>query len=266
MDDDTWADKGGWLDTKDYTYIRKEQDLGVVEYNVDTIEANKITVNRDGELETLKENQDYTVKSSGSDAQWKENHYVIDAENFAEEGNYNVIFNTRDRANNTMNNTSVKKSNKNLPIEFTVDKTAPTVVVSGIEDGGQYRLAEKNMTVDAKDNLALARVTISVDGKETVYDAEKLREINGIIETAVSSANSWQNIEITSEDAAGNQLGQTKENDKAQPVVMKILVTPNIVIQYYMNKPLFYGSIAAIAIMIGLIVFLIWRKKKEETK
>ena len=266
LDDDTWADKGGWLDTKDYTYIRKEQDLGVVEYNVDTIEANKITVNRDGELETLKENQDYTVKSSGSDAQWKENHYVIDAENFAEEGNYNVIFNTRDRANNTMNNTSVKKSNKNLPIEFTVDKTAPTVVVSGIEDGGQYRLAEKNMTVDAKDNLALARVTISVDGKETVYDAEKLREINGIIETAVSSANSWQNIEITSEDAAGNQLGQTKENDKAQPVVMKILVTPNIVIQYYMNKPLFYGSIAAIAIMIGLIVFLIWRKKKEETK
>ena len=160
----------------------------------------------------------------------------------------------------------MKKSNKNLPIEFTVDKTAPTVVVSGIEDGGQYRLAEKNMTVDAKDNLALARVTISVDGKETVYDAEKLREINGIIETAVSSANSWQNIEITSEDAAGNQLGQTKENDKAQPVVMKILVTPNIVIQYYMNKPLFYGSIAAIAIMIGLIVFLIWRKKKEETK
>lgn len=266
LDDDTWADKGGWLDTKDYTYIRKEQDLGVVEYNVDTIEANKITVNRDGELETLKENQDYTVKSSGSDAQWKENHYVIDAENFAEEGNYNVIFNTRDRANNTMNNTSVKKSNKNLPIEFTVDKTAPTVVVSGIEDGGQYRLAEKNMTVDAKDNLALARVTISVDGKETVYDAEKLREINGIIETAVSSANSWQNIEITSEDAAGNQLGQTKENDKAQPVVMKILVTPNIVIQYYMNKPLLYGSIAAIAIMIGLIVFLIWRKKKEETK
>lgn len=266
LDDDTWADKGGWLDTKDYTYIRKEQDLGVVEYNVDTIEANKITVNRDGELETLKEDQDYTVKSSGSDAQWKENHYVIDAENFAEEGNYNVIFNTRDRANNTMNNTSVKKSNKNLPIEFTVDKTAPTVVVSGIEDGGQYRLAEKNMTVDAKDNLALARVTISVDGKETVYDAEKLREINGIIETAVSSANSWQNIEITSEDAAGNQLGQTKENDKAQPVVMKILVTPNIVIQYYMNKPLFYGSIAAIAIMIGLIVFLIWRKKKEETK
>ena len=83
-----------------------------------------------------------------------------------------------------------------------------------------------------------------------------------MIETAVSSANSWQNIEITSEDAAGNQLGQTEENDKAQPVVMKILVTSNIVIQYYMNKPLFYGSIAVIVIMVGLIVLLVWRKKK----
>ena len=262
LDDDTWADKGGWLDTKDYTYIRKEQDLGVVEYNVDTIESNKITVNRDGELETLKENQDYTVKNSGSNVQWKENHYVIDAENFAEEGNYNVLFNTRDRASNTMNNTSVKKNNKNLPIEFTVDKTAPTVVVSGVEDGGQYRSAEKNMIVDAKDNLALAKVIISVDGEKTVYNAEKLRKLNGMIETAVSSANSWQNIEITSEDAAGNQLGQTEENDKAQPVVMKILVTSNIVIQYYMNKPLFYGSIAVIVIMVGLIVLLVWRKKK----
>ena len=38
-----------------------------------------------------------------------------------------------------MNNTSVKKANKNLPIEFAVDKTAPTVVVSGVEDDAQYR-------------------------------------------------------------------------------------------------------------------------------
>ncbi|HIX30446.1 MAG TPA: hypothetical protein H9858_12330 [Candidatus Blautia stercoravium] len=263
LDDATLEDKGGWLSTKAYTYIRKEQELGVMEYNVDTIESSKIMVSRDGELTTLKENQDYTVKSTGSDVQWKENHYILSAVNFAQEGNYNVIFNTRDRANNTMNNNSVKKNNKNLPIEFTVDKTAPTVVVSGVEDGGQYRLSEKNMTVDAKDNLALARVTIGINGEETIYNAEELREVNGIIKTTVSSANSWQEIEITSEDEAGNKLGQTKESDKVQPVAMKILVTPNLVIQYYMNKPLFYGSIAPIAIIIGLIVFLVWRKKKE---
>ena len=41
-------------------------------------------------------------------------------------------------------------------------------------------------------------------------------------------------------------------------MVLRILVTPNIVIQYYMNKPLFYGSIAAVVVMLGLI--FVWRK------
>ena len=263
LDDATREDKGGWLSTKNHTYIRKEQELGVMEYNIDTIESGKITVDRDGKLTILKENQDYTVKSTGSDTQWKENHYILSAANFSQEGNYNVIFNTRDRANNTMNNTSVKKSNKNLPIEFTVDKTAPTVVVSGVEDGGQYRQAEKHMTADVKDNLALARVTVCIDGERTVYSADELREVNGIIKTTVPSANSWQEIEITSEDEAGNQLGETKEKDKAQSVVMKILVTPNLLIQYYMNKPLFYGSIATVVMIAGVIGFLARRKKKE---
>lgn len=262
LDDDTKE----WLSTKDtdYTYINREKEVGVIEYNVDAIETSKITVNRDGELTNLKEKTDYTVKSSGSEVQWKENHYVMSAENFAEEGNYTVILNTQDKAKNAMNNTSVKKSNKNLPIAFTVDKTAPTVVVSGIEDGGQYRSAERTMTVDAKDNLALAQVSIDIDGTETVYEGEELRETDGVIKTAISSANSWQSISVTAKDAAGNVLGQTKENDKAAPVIMKVLVTPNVIVQYYMNKPLFFGSIIGILAIAGIIIFLIWKKRKDE--
>ena len=48
--------------------------------------------------------------------------------------------------------------------------------------------------------------------------------------------------------------------------MLRILVTPNIVIQYYMNKPLFYGSIAAVVVMLGLIVFLVWRKMVRKKK
>ena len=44
---------------------------------------------------------------------------------------------------------------------------------------------------------------------------------------------------------------------------MKILVTPNLLIQYYMNKPLFYGSIATVVMIAGVIGFLARRKKKE---
>lgn len=132
-----------------YTYIREEKEVGIREINVDNIESRSITVNCDGELASLKENTDFTVKTSGSEAQWKEAHYTIAKENFAKEGNYTVILNTQDEAQNSMNNTSVKKANKNLPIEFAVDKTAPTVVVSGVENDAQYRLVEKAMTVDA---------------------------------------------------------------------------------------------------------------------
>lgn len=258
-------DTKGWLKTGDegYTYIREEKEVGICEINVDAIESRSITVNRDGDLASLKENTDFTVKNSGSDAQWKEAHYVIAKDNFEEEGNYTVILNTQDKAQNSMNNTSVKKANKNLPIEFAVDKTAPTVVVSGVEDDAQYRAAERAMIVDAKDNLALTKVSISIDGEKTVYDGEELLKDNGVIETAVASANRWQNIEITAEDAAGNVLGQSEKALEGEPVVLRVLVTPNIVIQYYMNKPLFYGSIAAIVIMAGLIIFLFAKKKKR---
>ncbi len=262
LDDDT----KDWLKTGDagYTYIKEEKAVGIREINVDAIESRSITVNRDGDLQNLKENTDFTVKNSGSDAQWKEAHYILDKENFAEEGNYTVILNTKDKAKNNMNNTSVKKANKNLPIEFAVDKTAPTVVVSGVEDDAQYRAAERIMTVDAKDNLALTKVTVDIDGTETVYEGEELLKDNGVIETAVESANRWQNIEITAEDAAGNILGQSEETMKGEPVVLRVLVTPNIMIQYFMNKPIFYGSIAAVVAMTGLIIFLIWKKRKDD--
>lgn len=79
----------------------------------------------------------------GTKAQWKARHYVLKAENFETEGNYSVIFSTKDEAGNAMNNTSVKRKGQNLPIEFAVDKTAPTIVITGVEDGGSYRSAER---------------------------------------------------------------------------------------------------------------------------
>lgn len=259
LDDDT----KDWLSTKDYTYINEEKEVGVVEYNVDTIKESQITVNRDGELTNLKAKEDYKVTSAVTEAQWKENHYVLDAENFETEGNYFVIFSTQDEAGNVMNNTSVKKNNQNLPIEFAVDKTAPTVVISGVEDRGSYRSAERTMTVDAKDNLALDEVTVSVDGESQTYKAEELAEIDGIIDVVIASANNFQEIEVTASDAAGNVLGQKQINGKGRPVIVRILVTPNALIQYYMNKPLFFGTIMGAVVIAGMIIFLIERKRKN---
>ncbi|MEF2877294.1 MAG: carboxypeptidase-like regulatory domain-containing protein [Blautia sp.] len=260
LDDDTKE----WLSTKDYTYINEEKEVGVIEYNVDTIKDSTITVNRDGELVNLKAKTDYTVTSSGTEAQWKENHYTMKAENFAQEGNYAVILSTQDEAANAMNNTSVKKSSGNLPIEFAVDKTAPTVVISGVEDGGSYRSAERTMTVDAKDNLALDEVSVDIDGNTTVYQAEELKETDGVIDVVIGSANDFQEIQVTASDAAGNVLGQKQVNGKGEPVALSVLVTPNVMVQYYMNKPLFFGSIIGVLAVAGIIIFLVWRRRQAD--
>lgn len=253
----------GWLSTdpeSSYTYINQEREIGVQEYNVDDIEEYGIAVNRDGELAQLQEGTDFTVTRSGSDVQWKVYHYTMNAENFAEEGNYTVTLSSRDMAANSMNNETAKKSDGQLPLQFTVDKTAPTVVVSGVEDGGQYRAAARVMTVDAKDNLALSRVTIRIGEDTQIYEAGELRETDGIIRTEIPSANNWQDIEVTAEDAAGNQLGQTEVGSEAVPVMMAVLVTPNILIQYYMNKPVFYGSIVIVLLLIAAAVILVRRR------
>ena len=256
-------DTKDWLDTKDYTYINEEKEVGVIEYNVDSIENSQITVNRDGEMTNLKEKTDYKVTSSGTEAQWKENHYILDAESFATEGNYSVIFSTQDKAGNAMNNNSVKKSNRNLPIGFAVDKTAPTVVISGVEDGGSYRSAERTMTVDAKDNLALNEVIVSINGKRQIYNAEELAELDGIVNTVITSANNFQKIEVSAYDKAGNALGQKQIEGKSQPVTLSILVTPSLMVQYYMNKSLLFGSFIMIAPTAGAAVFGMVRKRKN---
>lgn len=258
-------DENGEDKTYEYTYINQEREIGVTEYNVDTIEQTQITVNRDGNIENLKEKTDYEVTSSGTEAQWKANHYVLKADNFATEGNYSVIFSTQDKAGNTMNNTSVKK-NENLPIDFSVDKTAPTVVISGVEDGGSYRSAEQTMTVDAKDNLALHEVVVSVDGTDTIYETDILAESNGVIDMPIASANNFQQIEVTASDKAGN-IQKMISNGDEQKESLSVLVTPNIMVQYYMNKPLFYGSIIGIVAVAGLIIFLVvWKRRKNEGK
>ena len=209
------------------------------------------------------------MKESGSEAQWKEYYYQIGAENFVEEGNYTLMISSQDKANNTTNNTSVKHAGKELPLAFTVDKTAPTVIVSGVEDGGQYRSAKRIMTVDAKDNLSLAEVEIAIDGKSTVYEAEELYETDGIISVDIGRSNKWQTIEIKARDAAGNDLGTLRSEDgeltsKSAKVVMTVLVTPNVLVQYYMNKPVFFGSLGVVVLAAALIILFILKRRKEE--
>lgn len=256
-----WLHQGGAA----YRYANQETEIGVMEINVDEIDAYSIAVDRDGELKNLEEGSEFEVEKTRNEAAWRVNYYHIKAENFAEEGNYDVTITSRDKAANQVNNQTVKKSDGALPIEFTIDKTAPTVVVSGIENGGRYMADSRNMMLDVKDNLALDTVSITVgDGEPEIIRAEELREADGIISRPISSSDRYQTVRITAADAAGNVLGQEAPGDEGVDIILSVLVTSNIMIQFFMNKPLFYGTIIGLLALLVLIVILIKRKRRQD--
>ena len=232
-------------------YTNKEQQLVITETNVDTLEFKEITLNLNGKLTTLKEGVDYMVALDGNDATWKQYTYTLKADNFVEEGTYILTIYSEDRATNTSdNNTKGKK------IEFVVDKTNPSALISGVENGGQYRMHSKEMTIDIEDNVRLSSVTVTIDGVETVYDAAQIQKMDGKLVLNIGSANHWQDVVVEVTDAAGN----TEISEE-----MRVLVTANIFVQFFMNKPVFYGTLGGTALLAALLWwFLVGKKKKEE--
>ena len=232
-------------------YTNKEQQLVITETNVDTLEFKEITLNLNGKLTTLKEGVAYTVALDGNDATWKQYTYTLKADNFVEEGTYILTIYSEDRATNTSdNNTKGKK------IEFVVDKTNPSALISGVENGGQYRMHSKEVTIDIEDNVRLSSVTVTIDGVETVYDAAQIHEMDGKLVLNIGSANHWQDVVVEVTDAAGN----TEISEE-----MRVLVTANIFVQFFMNKPVFYGTLGGTAFLAALLWwFLVGKKKKEE--
>ena len=236
-------------------YTNEEQDLVVTEINVDSLVFNGISYGRDGELVDLEAGKDYEVKASGSEVSWKQYDYTINKENFEKEGNYTVTIDSEDRATNVGNSRA-----KGCDIEFAIDKTAPTVVITGIENGEQYRANTRNITVNAADNIAMGDVGVYVgnsDKPAQTYDAKDIRAAGGALTYTMNSSNSRQDIKAVATDAAGNT---------AEAEITRVLLTSNLFVQFYSNTPLLVGTIVGVVVIAGglLWFFLIFKRKKDE--
>ncbi len=233
-------------------YTNEEQEIVVTETNVDTLEFREITKNLNGSLNTMAEGEEYTVSESGTDVSWKQYTYTIPKENFEEEGTYILTIYSEDRAANTSDNNT-----KGKQIEFVVDKTSPSILVSGVENDGQYRENSRPVTLDVQDNIRLAEVQVQIDGEETVYTAEEIVEADGKLTLTAGSANHWQEMSVTARDAAGNE--ETAET-------IRFLITSNIFVQFFMNKPLFYGTLIALAAAAagGWRLWIVLKKRKDK--
>ena len=249
----------------DKVYTNEEQDLVVTEINVDSLVFNGISSGRDGNLTTLTEGEDYTVRESGAEDSWKQYIYTIDKENFETEGNYTVTIESEDQAEN-LSSTQVKKvqsptdETQLYELEFAVDKTAPTVVLTGIEDGGQYRSNVRDVTVNTSDNIAMGDVKVYLGNSDeaTTFSAEDIQAADGELAYTIPSSNTRQDIRAVATDAAGN----TSETE-----INRVLVTSNLFVQFYSNTPLLAGSIAGVVVIAAALwYFLIFKRKKDEEK
>lgn len=232
-------------------YTNKEQELVVTETNVDTLEFKEIAMNFNGKLKTLKEGTDYRVNLNGNDATWKQYTYHIFKENFQEEGTYLLTIYSEDRAKNPSDNNS-----KGKKIEFVVDRTEPSLLISGVEDNGQYRENSRKMTFDMEDNVRLSKARIWIDGAETVLDAKQLQDADGKFVLEIGSANHWQEIRAVVSDAAGNE---TEEK-------LRVLVTANMFVQYVSNPAFVYGSVGLLVLAVLFAAGVLWRRNYRRKK
>lgn len=176
-------------------------------------------------------------------------HVCGEKDLFAADGKYTVAIYSEDVAGN-VNETIDEK--KKAEVSFGIDKTAPVIVPIDLENGRQYPVENKTVSVSIKDNLVLNGATIYLNGKVVDHKAEGEN-----FTFAIQSSNDLQDVKITAVDAAGNEL--SKE-------VKELLVSTNPIVRWYNNKPLFAGSLGGIGgLGVAIAALVIFRKQKKHS-
>lgn len=238
------------------TYVQEPLDVVVTETNPNALDNIKVTLFKNNETITLVEGTDYRIDVSGGNGQWYVYTYTVFADNFADDGVYRLTFYSEDEAGNVAENTL---DSKNMEISFGVDKTAPTLVVVNLESGKTYPVDGMTVNMTANDNLQLSSITVYLDDYETAYQtwtAEEIAQIlseNGEFTFEVDGASkSAHNVKIVCVDAAGNEYVEE---------ITDFYVTTDLLVRYYNNKPLFYGSLVGLAAVVIVVAVMISRKR-----
>ena len=147
---------------KDYYVQKVYHDVVVREINPDEVTSCTVKVNG----KALKQGTDFSVNNVSESDGWHKYEYVISNAVFEKEGQYNIVVETKDKAD------SVAYSDvKSVNIEFIVDKTAPTYTLTGVDKNNENYIGSKNAVLMPKDDGGkLGRVKITVVGSD---DKEK---------------------------------------------------------------------------------------------
>lgn len=256
-----------------YYVYSVEQDVVISEINVDPVEQYTVTLNG----RELVEGSDYTTDQSSNHDEWSKRNYRIRKALFAEEGEYSIIVSSVDKAENV-----AYSDIKSLQMSFVVDRTAPVVTISGLETGGRYQAAEQTVTLIPSDEGGrlnrLQVIVMDSDGKplsdpqgkdiSVRFDMsgnellEHLADNEGKVVVTVPEGLNNQ-VRIIVNDCAVNSEGETNAYDE---VFTRVTVSQSQWIIFLANRPLFFGVIAGIVLLIAAAIWLPLAMKKRKKK
>lgn len=274
------TETGKWLTSGECAYIKEGKPIVILETNVDEITdrsisymtggMNAATVNIKEEDECSSEEKEngtyFKVTRENTEGQWHQCRYEINANNFKEEGRYTIQIDSTDKAGNHTSNVSNKHSNSNLDIEFAIDKTAPSVVVTGTDNGQVFNEETHTLLLDVQDNLELDYVTVYLNGEEYgTYSTQDIKQMeNGYIPVKVEQSLSTQIIQVEAKDMAGNILGEDANGTYDKTFEnFRVIVTRNPFIRFIHTTWLLIMVLLVIAGGIGAAVIVVIRKKKK---
>ena len=120
-----------------YYVYNVESDVEIREVNTDLIE--EYTVHLNGM--TLQEGKDFTTTASTGDGAWSMRHYMVKKELFAQEGEYDLVVESLDKAG-----TKAYSDVKAMKLSWVVDQSAPTVLLTDLEANHFYEGEEQQVT------------------------------------------------------------------------------------------------------------------------
>lgn len=260
------------LVNKYYVYS-VDEDLVVVEVNVDPIEEYGVTVNG----KELTEGTEYTTEQTSSDGQWSKRTYTIKKDLFAAEGEYNVIVSSTDKAE-----TTAFSDVKNLVLRFVVDQTKPVLTITGLDNGGRYQTELQKVTIIPTDEggrlNSLSVQVLNSDGNPLADDSgnnisnlfnmegeellKYLEENDGKILVEIPEGLN-NKVRIICNDCAVNAEAETNEYNE---LFENVTVSPNRLVIFYANKPLFFGTIGGVAAVAAAIIAVLKVKKSKKAK
>ena len=152
------------------TYQKEGEEIQISEINADEVLSSALTLYRNEDKRALSEGADYQAKRSGGNGRWYRGDYLIKKDNFDKEGLYHLQISSQDEAGNLA---STEQTERAAELRFGIDRTAPRILLSNVDDQGVYRGDTLDLDLSVQDNFWLEQVNATVDGEHEISWTDK---------------------------------------------------------------------------------------------